>query len=269
MNRKGLLTCLALTGLMANITGYAHAADPLADELLSRWRTELQSMARVSITLRLRRFNDTFKTEEDGPAVYFREDQHRWAICIGWEPEALVSALRPLNPAQTPTPIEPQTIISTADEVIVSDGVQYENHRWAPVSACEPENVPSWANIFGDLGEDILSALADDASLPLFLPESPEILSFEIHSATRPNGDRWLTLRPAGHKKWQRRFQQVDAVFHDHESLPYAIRVIDPSGSGRTHFLFHDIRSGDNAVIPDDAFEPQGRLLTFPRRTTP
>jgi hypothetical protein len=256
MNRKGLLTCLALSGLMATIISDVRAADSLADELLKQWQTELRSMTRVSISFRLRQFNDIFGTEKEGPAVYFRDGQYRWVLCVGWEPAVPVSALRPLNGSQMPAPVEPWKIISTLDEACFGDGAHSERVRLGPVSAHALSNVPRWSSLFRDVGADLLAALADDASMPLFLPESTDFSTFEVRATQHANGDQWLILRPSTGTKWQRRFQQVDAVFRIGGSLPYAVRVIEPSGAGRVHYLFDDIRRGCDAFISKDAFEP-------------
>jgi hypothetical protein len=243
VNRKGLLTLAVLCGGVFSAAGSVRAADPLADQLLRQWREGCRPLSRCAVTYRVRQLNHVFSSEKVADAVFYRDGRDRWAAHIGdLDVVGTASALQPANGRKPPTVHwEPLLAVCTPEGFALCTDGRCEGYLWKPVSALEPVNVQALSLFLRSFQDWLASHLALHALMPLFLPESGDFRSHRAAAERKPTGDLWLTLTPESGTFSAASHSRVDAVFRS-GNLPYAIRVVDPSGSIATHYLIAEVR---------------------------
>lgn len=248
------------------------ADDRSAHHLVQRWQQALRDTPRMSVEFRVTGINVVFDQEEHGVGAYYRSADC-WAMHVMPATETPVSAMEPVNgrlrEPKVLKPLKPYSVISTPNSLSYGDRISFDLHSWLPVSPEEAENVATPGTVgrfLRPFGRRFLAAITENA-MPLVFVNSGDRRTYDVTLSRKATGDVWLEFTRSSH--WDRGslFQRVDAVFRPDESLPYAIRTIDVSGSHEGRVYIDKIQRGEDAQIPDDAFTPSGTPIRPPRTT--
>jgi hypothetical protein len=235
------------------------AEDRAAQEFIVRWINDLRAAPRVSCECRIQRINHVFEARQEGRGTYLQDSPNRWTLIVTPVGDGPVSALETANgPYNGRGILRPYTVISTPAGLWVGWGepLAFEEYLWPAVSAAEAENAspqknrPAWG---AWLQRAMIEASSRPCLMPLFWIENSTHMDARL--IEQADGGIWLSFERRQGQHSLELLRRVDAVFRRDANLPYAIRIVDNSGSFESRYYFDRVRLGRDAEIPVDAFD--------------
>jgi hypothetical protein len=258
--RIELRSAVLVVGCLGLIPSITFAEGREAQARVQQWKEAISSNPRLAVHFRSKRINTVFESVEERSGVFYRDEYGKVAFRLGECVDQPPSAVKDINSkwSRIHNPEDPG-LVCVWDEFSVgmAIGKHSDIGRFRPPSALYPENSRTFAGWF--CSQAPFGLLDDLFSPPLIFPlmfvESPEVGWYDAKLLQKAKS-RDICLRlslPPGTAS--NRTQFVDAVFRPGEKVPYAVRRFDPSETIETRFFIDSIQIGEDAEIPDDAFQ--------------
>lgn len=255
--RHSLLIAAGIAGAM---TMRAFADDPAALAIVNRWEQTLRDADRLAVKFRFERINHTFQSKEERLGVFYRDEQGMTVLRLGECLDRPLSAVNDINPKLRRVSNSHDSghdYLWSESSLRISSRKTHETTPIQPASAKYPDNFGNHSNWF--FNREIRARqwqihFSAPEVFPLVFCESPEIGWYDAKLLTNSNSSDTCLRLSLQQECPSDRTQTVDALFRPDEAFPYAIRRFDSVGKTEFRFFIESIQFGENALIPEDAF---------------